>query len=346
MSPSVWLSLRSGAPGLAGPFLQEFNAAYRHFDEGNSWRPKIIVAIGGDTKRKLFSEQVAKSSEDSGAGNISMRTLPATADALLIDCEMHQVINPPRVLGGPIPGHYSIHCLEGRNSGATPSIIAMRLYSEILSLFSAIVFVFASDFDSMHDVVEFLIQWVLATIKMQTSISTSVYLVVDRRVLLSKKDIVRWISRRLHEQTSAINTTQRRGLPEHMPLSQCLNLQLIRQGTASAFSEKIKVLSASAPEPLYPAGHLKLILKKAIAHFAKQDGSSFNIYLAYSESPCLLREWQHHASDFLLHSFDDIEDRYTILASALVHASPPGIHRTYKYLSYTRRSVFHITDSR
>lgn len=141
-SPSVWLNLRLRAPGLAGPFLQEFNAAYRHLDEFDSWKPKVILVVGGDAKRKAIFGEVPNSPNNDGT-----RTLSTYHDTLLIDCEVHQSTNPPRVLGGPVPGHYSIHCLEGRNSGVTPFIVTVRLYSKILSLFSAIVLIFASNFN-------------------------------------------------------------------------------------------------------------------------------------------------------------------------------------------------------
>lgn len=101
------------------------------------------------------------------------------------------------MLGGPILGYYFIHCLEGCNTGAAPFTVAVRVYSEILFLFSAMVLIFALDFCGMQNVVDFLVQWILAVMLLQILTGSPVYLVLNVIDLLLKKELCYRISKYL-----------------------------------------------------------------------------------------------------------------------------------------------------
>ncbi|KJZ72799.1 hypothetical protein HIM_07743 [Hirsutella minnesotensis 3608] len=152
MTSHTLLRLLAGAPGLPGPYLQENLAAYRCLDRLKADRNEIILAVGGFVKRDFFKSRPSQLKDHVVA-------LWQVDDCtVVLDCEMH--LQPegtaPKIRGGPTPGHCRYHCV---NTSLGTYRLALRLYCDVLSVFSDIVLIFVADFEGMGQVISFLCFW-------------------------------------------------------------------------------------------------------------------------------------------------------------------------------------------
>lgn len=329
-SSFIWLDLRSGAPGLEGPFLLEYNAPYRYFDELAHQRPRVILAIGGQLKRKRLAEQLSIKTHVDEFGTICLRPLPKIQDAVLIDCELHLREDPPRVLGGPCPGHYKIHCLDQSRSVAP--VIARRLYCDILAQFSTEILIFVADLCGLQNTIDFLVQWIRGLMLTQIPMRPLVHLILDDSQPLSNKELWILISAQLLEHLRISEPTHPYTFREVQQIGRdCLNLQAVQDQTGNVLA------NWASPDALkltrgrdYQSQHLKFLLRAAIGHFAKQWAIPFNIYLASRLNNPLPHDWQYHVLSFLQSTKETGKSQYAFVASAFaMSAFPPGMHRMY-----------------
>lgn len=78
------------------------------------------------------------------------------------------------------------------------------------------VLIFASDFNNMQIVVDFLAQWILAAMTSGSRISNAptIYLVLDTTESLSKQELWQLISKRLLDQLDTLDPIKRRSFTE------------------------------------------------------------------------------------------------------------------------------------
>ncbi|KAK8043717.1 hypothetical protein PG993_006147 [Apiospora rasikravindrae] len=204
MACQTWLELKSGAPGLGGPFLIESTGPYRYLNRSQKKSPGIIVAIGGAQKRRFLYENFSLRYGD-GSKSVRLAALPFTTDALL-DCEIHNAHQPSRVKADPAPWHYVAHELRHRSPDI--SQIAFSLYCSALLPFAASVLLFVSDLGGLPGVIDFLVLWTSMSMRQAPTTLVTVILIFDNRKLLPEpKELYLYTSANLLKKLSISEPT-------------------------------------------------------------------------------------------------------------------------------------------
>lgn len=329
--PSTWLDLRSGAPGLPGPYLQEFNAPYEQFDGIADHFPHVVVVIGGKSKSRRVANSLGM--HQTQRDTVSLR-LWKEHKVLLVDSELHLKSHLPRILAGPSPGYYTNHCLEC--AVPSPSLIATRLYSEVLLPFCTFAIVFVADFCGIDNTIDMLATWLRNAILRVPNSGIKpirILLSLDNHdstaptVEASWFQILTTLLRQLRIAESANPYTfssLRKAIPHYMHLD--ILPELSNHDFAQALLDK---LDSAA---MYSARHLEFLLKAAIRHFAAHmnDTSGFDPIVASRASIALPLGWQDRVLDFVGSTEHTDLPQTALIASALMlNAFPPGMHREF-----------------
>lgn len=332
LSPTIWLDLKSGAPGLPGPYLQEFNAAYRHLDALAETPPRLILAIGGRVKRERLAAISTQPYDEVQRGKICLRSLSQSRGLVAIDAELHLKKELPRILGGPCPGNYTNHCLGSGLS--TPSRIASRLYGEILAPFCDLTVLFVADFHGIENTVSLLVSWVRsAMLRPPNSRETRmrVFLVVDGKYHVPAPSVdgiwFQIIAMLLRQLRLDESTNLHTFIDLQKQVLDYMHLEILPEMSDHDFVETLY----SRPEPTakFSAAHLQTLLKAAIRHFASDPPNAFNSVLASRNRISLPQDWQEHVLDFISLTKHTSIQHTSLVASALaLNAYPPGMHRT------------------
>lgn len=320
-SPSVWIELRSGAPGLDGPFLQEFRSPYQLFRASNWRKPRVITVIGGKVKRQHFTDCYLKPPVEEELGKICLRQ-HRTQEILFIDCEMHTNSKISRLMGGPCPGHYHIHRIE--NAPPTISAISDRIYLEVIAPLSHAVLLFTDDFGGFEHTIEFLISWIYRAMAMPGIPRLHVHLILGNKNHGLTNTLV-WfeISTGLLAQINARDPTKTYSLRSIMEIGhRYLQCDLQYRFTEETFS---KMAHGPAQTDAREAYQSPYIYHKALTHFAKSSPKPFNIAIAYADKTPLPEMWEGHITD-LIQSCQNQQVSPTPLLSSIFafHAFPEG----------------------
>jgi hypothetical protein len=147
---SLWLQIRSNAPGLPGPFLQEYRNAYQVcYGAG-----QLAITIGASAGRSPIHN--ATPLVDDARYGIWLRRI--SYSTVIADCDLHLDINPDRVRAGPQPGHLSLHQLKGLPTHS-PVHIAGRLYAEALFPISCVVVLSVDGLGGVAESARVLAHW-------------------------------------------------------------------------------------------------------------------------------------------------------------------------------------------
>ena len=158
MEARRWLELRSGASQYSGTILQEYRRAYEVFDTYDQ-PPRIILAIGGASKRQYLQHHSTSTARCKTADNIAIR--PFTSSTVLIDCELHNATRLKPILAGPELGSHLQHFLDVPlpTNRHNISRLAQDLYWQILFPCATLILIFLDDLGGAAQVLELLATW-------------------------------------------------------------------------------------------------------------------------------------------------------------------------------------------
>lgn len=320
---SVWLELRSGAPGLDGPFIQEFRSPYQLL-QYITWRNSpVIMVIGGKVKRQHFTDCYVQSPVEEESGKICLRR-HRTRNVLVIDCEMHVDSRISRVLGGPCPGHYYIHRIE--NAPPTIPAISDRIYLEVLAPLSRTVLLFMEDFGGLSHTISFLVSWVYRAMTVPGMAKLHVHLILSNEHHGLTNAII-WfeISTGLLDHLHAQDPTKAYSLRRAHEIGHShLQLDLQDRFTEHYFSGIVHHLQQSQAQEKC---HSPLLYHKALIHFAKHSPQPFNVAIAYADTTPLPEMWQDHVVDLIMSCQTKQVSPVLLLSSAFaLHTFKKGLN--------------------
>jgi hypothetical protein len=137
MAKEILFQLRSGAPGLPGPHLEELTVIGNPSSSSTQYQPLFIR----------------------GPNHHSIALKRLNRNSIWLDCALHSPLAPmPRVLGGYDPGDTVRH-LIGNKLNNLPSL-AWGIYCNILAGVSDAMIVDVASFGGIPLVIEFFCFWV------------------------------------------------------------------------------------------------------------------------------------------------------------------------------------------
>lgn len=329
----TWLQLRSGAPGLGGPFLREKHSPYELLDRLDTQHLQLITAIGDQQKNRFLEKHLSIRATPPKFKDIKLRSLALDHICLVADCELHLCRNLMRVKARPRAGDHTIHEIRGASTSSIDQI-AYALYHEVLMPFASLVLLFVSDMGGLTDIVELLAFWVNASMSKPTPSQSTMMLVTNDHIQISE---VYWRvsvnllrSLRLSHPMKPYSRTDAENI-----IRQYFNIQILHddQQHTSIFRSLCDSLerSAAARQSLglgFSAQHMKALLQEAIVQFAKHTSTPFNVYQAARRNNPLPNNMQDHLIEFMLLGNFALEEQSSIIASALTFdAYPPRMHR-------------------
>lgn len=327
-SSSCWLELRSNAPGLEGPYLQEYNAPYQHLNQIGDRVPQLVVVVGGCRKRqRLHAEFPATPSNDEAVGTICLRPMVVGGVIMLADCELHLRHELPRIHGDPCPGQHTLHQLHGTFSSTT--LTAYRLYCDILAPFSRVVVLFVADFCGLTQTLDFLVFWLRQAMQEPCRATARVLLVLEADDRIRVGSVWFAISMRQLRQLRICEPMQAYSMADILKLGKhYINLELFfGDENLATRLHTICEEKNSDPKMAFSATHTAFLLHDAIAHFASGASGIFNNMVASRRNNPVPLQLYVHFSHLLKSSRQTGFDPTAILASALVlDAYPPGMH--------------------
>ncbi|KAH8650789.1 hypothetical protein BGZ61DRAFT_487712 [Ilyonectria robusta] len=128
------LQLRSNAPGLPGPYLQENLAPYELLDAMGKARPRSILAIGGRVKSQYLAREFSTTLDHHETPSVALTSLDHKT--IWLDCELHSHQMPRIKAKSSIAGYSRLHFLN--STAARVAKIAYPIYTDVLALFSDI----------------------------------------------------------------------------------------------------------------------------------------------------------------------------------------------------------------
>ncbi|KAI1181594.1 hypothetical protein F5B17DRAFT_264505 [Nemania serpens] len=346
-SPKTWLELRSGAPGLSGPFLLENLSALQCFDYDNmNCRPSLIITIGHHHK-SCFLEDVFHVYSHGTLDTIQIQSLPAADGCILLDCQLHQQNAFQRVKAGPQPANLILHELKTRPENAEK--IAYGLYSQVFSSFADLALVFVSDFGGITNVIKFLCFWAKdGSDHLSASAPSTVVLVNDEGSNVhTVKDVYFRLATSLLQDLNALDPTRahtisqadarvRRYLQVHILPHYASSTRLRR-----SFSDILRQASLKKKRLRldFSAKHLKVLLRSALVHFAAHPNAPFTTSLAARVNNPIPINLQYHLVDFLrcasLVGVTGTPSMAQLIAAALLlDAYPPGFFPATLFENY------------
>ncbi|KAM7192215.1 hypothetical protein V8F33_008489 [Rhypophila sp. PSN 637] len=324
----VWIDVRSGAPGLPGPYLYESLGPYEHLKKLGNRQPKIILAVGSCYKRQCLSDYLAVSYSNIKTKAITFHAL-AERNMFLVDCELHERHELPRIKAEPSFGFYNTHEFKGMLSGITQ--IAHEIYFDLLAPFSSAVLLFVSDLGGIDAVTELLANWARRMMIRPSLVRPQVLLLFKDGPALDPKGVHQRISSRLLKFVRISDPTKPYSfLDMQKIIRDCFDIRLFKGGSLRRFSQNLSSMTAQAASLRqdlrfdFSAVHLRHILQSAIIHFSSQSSGPFNVYYASRSKNPVSENLGEHIGHLVRSTKSDCS---TMVASALVmDAYPPGMH--------------------
>ncbi|KAH6646832.1 hypothetical protein BKA67DRAFT_595054 [Truncatella angustata] len=317
-----WLELRSGAPGLDGPFLLERRLGYQIFDE-RAEQPDVFLAIGGKTKRRFLRRLRAGPSVKHN-GVIIEEILSST---ILLDCELHDS-TLPRIKAEPYiescPRH---HLLTTTISDiSTPQEIARCAFDfvwQALVPFSSTIVVFMDDLGGLVQLSDILATWAARPTQSQPRI----VVLHDAQLRVNQGHFETMVLRKLGArllQLELLGSPRRRRMPfesvHFLPINNASAVDILSHiDRASAIRRKMGLAFRSQ--------HLTDLLHQSIKQFAAAEPAPFDLYTTARRCNPVSKSLASNITHFLAISRNLHFDRPSVIASALVlDALPPGMH--------------------
>lgn len=304
MAQNTLLRLCSSAPGLPGPYLQEYVAPYQVFDlhAGNHY--STILAIGGQQKRECFTPPIW--SNDSSVVSLWQQG----QDDFVFDCEMHLGQEDlPRIIAGPRRGDYQYHLLQ--NTG-TVLTFAHDIYYNILSRFSDIVVIFVLDIGGISKTLDMLCRW-LSWPACKREPARIILCGAELTPQEIRFELMARVTSRLHcnGAQSRTSTTEAKRL-----IATAFH---ITTSTCDAVHEQVAGEARKDYDPVYRLSvkHLKVLLRETIAQFAVKPSDIQLEVLSRRRRPIPI-----HIEDNITEFLDKTQhvqvEAFEIVASALV----------------------------
>jgi len=306
------LQLKSNAPGLPGPYIQENLGPYRILDEAKLDDCTVVLAIGGRAKRRLVPLGMAP--QDAYA--VSLRKLGGRI--LVLDCEMH--LQPgtkiPRIIGGPQPGHYTYHLMRPPRKA---SQFAFGLYCDVLAMFSDLVIIFVEDFGGAERVLRFICFWMRCAKAKNFPFQSRVLCVstAPAATHLDEFNIMAAMSMELRRDEPAVSYS---AADIKSIMQRCF--ALVRVIDPVDLSKDFWQSPLSASTVMAGSQRTRLprstaVIRAAIASYAEQPVAAFNAFLACRTSRPLPRRFEENLIEFIEKSRGVVQDHASIVASAL-----------------------------
>ncbi|KAH7123410.1 hypothetical protein B0J13DRAFT_455740 [Dactylonectria estremocensis] len=320
------LQLRSNAPGLPGPYLQENLAPYQLLDAMGKARPRSILAIGGRVKSQYLAREFSTTLDHHETPSVALTSLDHKT--IWLDCELHFHQMPRIKAKSSIAGCSRLHFLN--SAAARVAKIAYPIYTDVLALFSDIILIFVPDFGGLPQVVDFLGNWIKSSMAKGPQAYSRIILL--HREVVADKEVNSLVLAKLASYLRVSCPTEAyssKDLTDMM--NQCFrihNLPLQSGHRQWLFSEVAVAFRDRRRRGLhFNAHHFKWLLQAGISQYAEQPSVPFNP-ISSSRLQYLLPERLGDCLATFLGGVKNISgSEIGLVASALVmDAYPPGMH--------------------
>ncbi|KAJ6440926.1 2-oxoacid dehydrogenases acyltransferase [Purpureocillium lavendulum] len=307
------LQLKSNAPGLPGPYLQENLGPYRIMDEVELDKCTVVLAIGGRAKRR----QVRLGTTPPGTYAVSLQKLGG--NILVLDCELH--LQPeakvPRIMGGPRRGHYTYHLMRPPRKA---SQFAFGLYCDVLAMFSDLVIIFVEDFGGVEQVLRFICFWMRCAKAKGFPFQSRVLFVSTASMAthLDEFNIMAAMSMELRRDEPAVSYS---AADIKSIMRRCFALIRVIDPfdlSKSFWQDPISASTAVEVSERTPLPRNTTVIRAAIANYLQQPLAAFNAFLACRVHRPLPQNFEENIIEFIEKSRGIVEDYASIVASALV----------------------------
>ncbi|KAK0631606.1 hypothetical protein B0T14DRAFT_443704 [Immersiella caudata] len=328
-STSCWLELKSSIPGR-GTYLLEHRGASQVFDELAAL-PRIVLALGGKTKRQFFHTGVPGSD---GHNAVVFRRNSPLRSTIMVDCELHNQKTMSRMKAGPMPETTRQHraLLPQTSHPIQIAQFAWKLYWRTLAPFASVILLFVEDFaGGLDGVADVLVVWARESITTPVQSPPRILLLHSNRTVLDIKCFQGQLKSRLKASLLQLD-----------PFDETANFQadLLCQ---TAF-ESIQLLSSSSRTEIvthteqmfglrakagyaFNSEHLKYLLQKSVSQFFVHGVRPFDFYQATRLHNPIPDRLEDHIVNFATAVFGKSIDPVLLVASALdMEAHPPGMH--------------------
>lgn len=317
-----WLELRSGAPGLDGPFLLEHPIAYQVLDEQTE-RPDVFLAIGSKIKRRFLRR--LRSGPSIKHNGVTLEEL--LSSTVLLDCEL-QDASLPRIKAGP----HIESCLQHHLSTATISDISssqdiakcvFEFLWQALIPFTSTVLLFLDDVGGMIQLSEILATWSTQP----TQCEPRIVILHDANLKVNQERFETLMWRKLGAQSLHLEPLSlRKGqtMPfeslHFLPINESAHIDVLAHVDRSASLRKKSGLA-------FHSEHLKDLMQQSIKQFAAGVPAPFDFYATARRCNPIAKNLAENIAHFVDISRNLHFDQPSIIASALVlDALPPQMH--------------------
>ncbi|KAM3562083.1 hypothetical protein ARSEF4850_002931 [Beauveria asiatica] len=327
-----WIEIRAGKGGQ--PTLVEDRSALAAL-EPLRFHPRAIAAIGSQSKRVLFGENITRAASKSHIQGV--RLSPWSKSQLLIDCEMHESATLTGVKVLPPTGsrrQRSLHALiSPTHSHQALLRLSFDFYWQVILPFTPLVLLFLDDIGDDDLVIELLAGWVKKSVASPVLSPPRLIIVhgnendhIPDFLSQLRLRLAAVVSRRVAPRASpeADTTTPRCETAfesiELLPAA-AVSLPLVDAYVEEAFSYREKSGFA------FNAEHLKNLLETAVDLFCAGHGRQLDLYHAARLPNPSYKGLESHVAHFIHISSHLAIDREEVIASALdFNAHPPKMH--------------------
>ncbi len=316
---SLWLQIRSNAPGLPGPFLQEHRNAYQVCY--GAWQ--MAVTIGVSAERPPICN--ATPLVDDAQCGIWLRR--ADESTVIADCDIHLNKNLGRVRAGPQPGHLNLYQLNGQPPHS-PADVASQLYAGVLFPISCVILLSVDGLGGVAESARTLAVWLhfSSHIDIQPPprllVSTSTALTLEKFLFALTLEMRHILGKDITTYSQAKDAWSRRVESIHI-VRPTTNLELIRTHV-----DKISRLRKQYYYNFSPPHFLRL-LQQAVVSFADRSEKPFDLLRALGILDPATEQARVSLREFLDAPLTD--QGIAAIASSLVL-------NTYSYSSHCRYS--------
>ena len=318
------LSLKTSAPGLPGPFLEENLASYARLEALEDARVKAVFVLGLEKK-----DDCLKKYRIQPKNSHSVDIHSANSHLLFFDAKIHlqPIGGIGRIAGGPTPVRVRHHHLMEHFKD--PKSFGLELYSGVFFSICDAILAFIDDID-IEDFATMLSFWV-ASAKKDEYEQPNIVLVTARSTSDTYFEVVTAMQRSLQrhgvEQSSfsevkkILLSTFQISIASHQSVTQ--SIEAIKRGN----------LAVKTPAMPFRASHLAEMIKLSIASFAQywQPVSLVELSRQHYKVPS---EVYFHIDKLISETSSEDKNIAMHVASALVvDAFPPGMHGKYNVVA-------------
>lgn len=303
--------------------LLEFRDAYQILDE-YTLPPRMLIAIGKDTKRKFLQHHHVKPGPSAEAG-VSLRAF--TSSTVLIDCELHNTCalkvrkaGPP--LGNCLQHHLSVP-LNGNSSQHKISSLAQDLYWQILFPLASVVLLFLDDLGGAGQILELLAGWVRKSSAAPGPYPPRVLIIYDWRSNINPQQFGDQLQARLRAFLRGTSDLEacRAAFESIQLFSFSTSLPKLLLHIEESFSIRDRLGFTFSP------GHMRHLLQIAVNQASQGIGRQLDVQDAARLQNPPPPNFADHIIRFIMLGNRAGFDYDLIVASALhLDANPPGMH--------------------